>query len=291
MKCGYCHSINDAEDTRCGRCGRRLLVAASGGVAKAVPPAAPKAIRSTSAGAAVAAALEPPPVARALDPQPALFPANPPKARVVPISSTGLGAAPAQTKQKPRPAAPRRGSETAQQQLAFVTSPPAPNPRRTSEIESEIFCAAPVAASQHRAMALIFDLGMIALAVALMTGVFFAIAKPQIALGPVTLAALAGMTFGVAVLYQTLWALGNGDSPGLRFARLRLVDFDGRPPTRDKRVVRLAASWLSAAPALLGVVWALVDEESLTWHDHISKVFPTPAAAPTGSPFEQRANR
>jgi hypothetical protein len=22
-------------------------------------------------------------------------------------------------------------------------------------------------------------------------------------------------------------------------------------------------------------VWALVDEESLTWHDHISKTFPT----------------
>jgi hypothetical protein len=23
------------------------------------------------------------------------------------------------------------------------------------------------------------------------------------------------------------------------------------------------------------LVWALVDEESLTWHDHISKTFPT----------------
>src|SRR6202041_3046551 len=26
----------------------------------------------------------------------------------------------------------------------------------------------------------------------------------------------------------------------------------------------------------LGLVWALVDEENLTWHDHISKTFPTP---------------
>jgi len=24
------------------------------------------------------------------------------------------------------------------------------------------------------------------------------------------------------------------------------------------------------------LVWALVDEENLTWHDHISKTFPTP---------------
>jgi len=272
MKCGYCHSINDAEDTRCGRCGRRLLVAASGG--------APIAVRASGSGTAVAA------VARAVDPQPVLFPNVPPKARVVPISTPST---PAPPKPKTAPAA-RRAPEVRQAQLAFVSPAPAAA-RRAPEIESEIFCAAPVAASQHRAMALIFDLGMIALAVALMTGVFFAIAKPAVDLGPWTLGALAGMTAGVAILYQALWALGNGDSPGLRFAGLRLVDFDGRSPSREKRVVRLAASWLSAAPALLGVVWALVDEESLTWHDHISKIFPTPAAAPTASPFEQRANR
>ena len=33
-------------------------------------------------------------------------------------------------------------------------------------------------------------------------------------------------------------------------------------------------SLLSACPGL-GLVWALVDEENLTWHDHISKTFPT----------------
>jgi hypothetical protein len=26
----------------------------------------------------------------------------------------------------------------------------------------------------------------------------------------------------------------------------------------------------------LGMLWALVDEEALTWHDHMSKTFPTP---------------
>jgi hypothetical protein len=26
----------------------------------------------------------------------------------------------------------------------------------------------------------------------------------------------------------------------------------------------------------LGIVWILVDEEQLAWHDHISKTFPTP---------------
>jgi hypothetical protein len=25
----------------------------------------------------------------------------------------------------------------------------------------------------------------------------------------------------------------------------------------------------------MGLIWALVDEDSLTWHDHISSTFPT----------------
>jgi hypothetical protein len=35
-------------------------------------------------------------------------------------------------------------------------------------------------------------------------------------------------------------------------------------------------SFLSYTVGGLGLVWALVDEEQLAWHDHISKTFPTP---------------
>jgi hypothetical protein len=27
---------------------------------------------------------------------------------------------------------------------------------------------------------------------------------------------------------------------------------------------------------IIGLLWSLVDEESLTWQDHISRTFPTP---------------
>jgi hypothetical protein len=54
------------------------------------------------------------------------------------------------------------------------------------------------------------------------------------------------------------------------------VDFDGRRPDREQRRMRLVAGLLSLSAAGLGLVWALVDEENLTWHDHISKTFPTP---------------
>ena len=46
-------------------------------------------------------------------------------------------------------------------------------------------------------------------------------------------------------------------------------------PTFEQRFKRLVASILSLAAAGLGLLWALADEEKLTWHDHISRTFVT----------------
>jgi uncharacterized RDD family membrane protein YckC len=62
----------------------------------------------------------------------------------------------------------------------------------------------------------------------------------------------------------------------MRFAGLHLVDFDGRAPSREQRLLRQLVTLLSTLSAGLGLIWALVDEENLTWHDHISKTFPSP---------------
>jgi uncharacterized RDD family membrane protein YckC len=99
-------------------------------------------------------------------------------------------------------------------------------------------------------------------------GVDFTLTK-SVLLIPVAIGAV------VTVLYRGLWCLANSDTPGMRFAGLRLVDFDGRRPKREHRMVRQFAGVLSLASAGVGLLWALVDEESLTWHDHISKTFPT----------------
>jgi uncharacterized RDD family membrane protein YckC len=61
----------------------------------------------------------------------------------------------------------------------------------------------------------------------------------------------------------------------MRWAQLRLSTFDGFPPDRWQRMVRFVASCLSRC-TLLGLLWSLADEESLAWHDHISRTFPTP---------------
>ena len=84
-----------------------------------------------------------------------------------------------------------------------------------------------------------------------------------------------GVGVVITLFYRFLWCMADGDTPGMRFAGLTLVDFDGRKPDREQRGMRQIAGILSFLSAGLGLVWALVDEESLTWHDHISKTFPT----------------
>jgi len=109
-------------------------------------------------------------------------------------------------------------------------------------------------------------------------GVFlgiFLVSGGQVSLDRQALSFFAGVAAVISLFYRALWCLANGDSPGMRFAGLRLVDFDGRRPDREQRAVRQVASLLSLLSAGLGLVWALVDEENLTWHDHISKTFPT----------------
>jgi uncharacterized RDD family membrane protein YckC len=81
----------------------------------------------------------------------------------------------------------------------------------------------------------------------------------------------------IALLYKGFFVLANGDTVGVRTLRMRVVNFDGHKPTARQRLYRFAGGCLGLMAASLGVLWALVDEESLTWHDHISKTFPTAA--------------
>ncbi len=71
------------------------------------------------------------------------------------------------------------------------------------------------------------------------------------------------------------WSWAGRDSIGLSKMGLRLVDFDGNPPSRERRYHRSLASFISFLAAGIGLVWALVDEDALTWHDHMSSTFPT----------------
>ena len=123
------------------------------------------------------------------------------------------------------------------------------------------------------AAALDMSLVVAALGVFLLT---FHLAGGAVVLNQQTVPFFLGVAGLLGVLYRFLFCLGGGDTAGYRWTQLRLLNFDGQAPSREQRLSRLGSSFLSVFSAGLGLMWALVDEESLTWHDHISKTFPTP---------------
>jgi uncharacterized RDD family membrane protein YckC len=161
-----------------------------------------------------------------------------------------------------------RSSRAAQQDL-FQGGEPA------VAVPAEVICCdVPVAVPAQRMLAAATDGSLILVATGVVLVVFL-VGGGEMVFNRDTVPFLAGVVAVLALFYRILWGIADGDTPGMRFAGLRLVDFDGRKPQREARLLRQAAGLLSLGSLGLGLVWALVDEESLTWHDHISKTFPT----------------
>lgn len=140
--------------------------------------------------------------------------------------------------------------------------------------EEKISCNAPVAPLELRIFSALVDGAAVAVGTALIAGIYV-FQGGDVQWGRGALLTFAALGAVVSAVYRTLWCLAGGDSPGMQCAGLRLVDFDGRRPDRRQRAVRQVASLLSWGAAGVGIAWALVDEEGLTWQDYISKTFPT----------------
>ncbi|MEO8027403.1 MAG: RDD family protein [Bryobacteraceae bacterium] len=205
--------------------------------------------------------------------QPSLFPFT---SKIIPIPTLTPVRAEGPTPRKARAASARGARKPSEHQRSLEFEVPATPPLHGlgTSVEAVIFCDAPVALPTHRILAAAIDLSMVLVAVGLFLGVFF-LAGGEMVLNKQTVPLLGGAVVLFAGLYHVLWCLGNGDTIGMRAAQLRLVDFDGRTPTRSVRALRMGMSIISFCSAGLGLLWALVDEESLTWHDHATKTFPT----------------
>ncbi len=219
-------------------------------------------------------------------------PAPPP---TPPGISAGGGAAAAPALAKPAPAKPTPGEfevkadkprhnpkaaakkqETQETQTTLDFLPPAKPAARTLKTNAEavIYCDATVAAPIHRATAAALDASMILIAFGVMLGTFVALAHPA-PLSRTALLMTAGLLAVSALLYGLVFAIAGTVTPGLRWTNLRLINFDGFSPDWRSRALRLTGCWIGVLSGGLGLLWALVDEENLTWHDHISKTFPT----------------
>jgi uncharacterized RDD family membrane protein YckC len=286
MHCKYCGFANGDDDHRCLRCGRRraFAVAASAGYAGA------NALSVAPVQASDAPESEP-------DRQPPLF--NALGQKVIPFDqiqrhATGrlnLQATPPPPPPHRAPAkkqtSARSGTAPEQGSLDFVPATPSAQRTLKTAVPAQIYCEQPVATPMHRFIASSMDAAMILLAFG----------------GFVAASELSGGNFGggqlfwitlsvsfalISMFYGLIWAIAGRETAGMRWTDLQLITFDGFPLDSRIRAARVASTWLSFCSGGLGLLWAVADEENLTWHDHISKTFPTIREVPQAFVRERR---
>lgn len=149
-----------------------------------------------------------------------------------------------------------------------------------TSVDARIFCEHEVASVSHRMFAALYDLGFIALMVMTFLGLLYwgCDDLASALTDPVSAAVMMAGVVVIGLIYHSVFLAVRGETPGMRFAGLRLVDFDGRQTSETQMHMRILGAFVSVLPAGLGLLWALVDEESLTWQDHISHTFPTPVS-------------
>ena len=75
--------------------------------------------------------------------------------------------------------------------------------------------------------------------------------------------------------YFALFTVLGGATPGMLLRGLRVVSFDGTTPTPRQMFWRSFGYVLSGGTVMLGFLWALWDEDHLTWQDRISQTYLT----------------
>jgi len=293
MTCQYCGTRNGDGEHRCTRCGRRpgdsLTVKApvmTGALATMLEPVA----RPDSAQPAPKTRRAGPSLARPI--QTELFdhpgekvipiaryaPQLEPKPRTRPETGTRTGTSrPSVRKSKPVP----EGQGT----LDFLPPAPAKPRELSSTVDSVIFCEFPVATTLHRAVAAALDWSMVLIGYGLFLGAVRALGC-ELTLTKQNLVIFGAMFLIIGFAYGLCFAIAGADTPGMVWTRLRLTTFDGFPPEMRQRIGRFAAASLSRC-TILGLLWSLADEECLSWHDHMSRTFPTPREAETAV-FQRR---
>ncbi len=288
MTCTYCGCRNADGESRCRRCGRKAGDALTGemplrvdGALAAMPrmaPAAGTGERETSrvGGAELARAVQRPLFQDRAAPNVIPFeiyapaPVRPRRTeRVSPTPADPAKRDPAKRRVKPQ-------VPEAQGSLDFL--PAIPDQPRTlgTTVEAVIICEAPVATPVHRAIAAVLDWSMVLIGYGLFL-LAFRLAGGQFTLGKSNLFLFGAALLLVAFTYGLFWAMAGTETAGMRWARLKLITFEGFPPEPQQRLLRFAGSCMSIC-TVLGLLWSLADEESLAWQDHISRTFPTPQA-------------
>ncbi len=298
MNCRFCLFHNPDGEERCRQCNKRLSGditfdgLSSAGATALAPRRRPASVDISNETDAPASPRRPTrALAATAGVQPSLFTGEH-SSKVIPFPQPGPTAT-RLTAAKPVGRKQSTGNRTAsdsQGSLDLEFLPPAPHSPRTlkTTVEASIYCDAPVASTMHRAVAAFLDSAMIFIACGIFTGIFQEFGgSVQVDKFSVTIFICSLVL--ITTFYGLLFAIAGRETAGQSWTELRLINFDGFPPDGQSRALRFIGCWLSFCACGSGLCWALLDEEDLTWHDHMSKTFLTPKERDT--PFFRERTR
>jgi len=234
-----------------------------------------------------------PPVRQAASAQPTLFTNySQVSPNVIPFDKRERHSAPQPSPpvSAPQPRAAVRRSppppSDAQGRLDFIPASPLKGRKLKTDVDAQVFCDQPVATPMHRLVASAID-GVIIFFGFVVLVTLFEVLGGSFGAGKSLWIGLGAVLALVSMFYGLIWAIAGRETAGMRFTDLQLITFDGFQVDPRSRALRFASTWLSFCSGGLGLLWAVADEENLTWHDHISKTFPTIREVP-GTFVKQR---
>jgi uncharacterized RDD family membrane protein YckC len=129
-----------------------------------------------------------------------------------------------------------------------------------------------VASIDDRRLAAVIDIGCLLFAYGGFLALFGALGG-QFTLSKLS-AAVYTTTFAIVYLqYFSLFTIFGGTTPGMMMRGLQVVSLSGEPPAPKQMLWRSAGYVLSAGTFFMGFLWAMWDEDELTWHDRLSHTY------------------
>ena len=146
---------------------------------------------------------------------------------------------------------------------------------RSSAVGSEGAALFPVAPLADRRKAAVLDMVLLLFSYGGMLALF-AILGGRIRPDKYDLLVTAATLIVFYAQYFALFTIFGGSTPGMMVCGLRVVSFDGGTPNASQMTWRSFGYLISAGTCFLGFLWALWDEDHLTWQDRISQTYITP---------------
>jgi uncharacterized RDD family membrane protein YckC len=131
-----------------------------------------------------------------------------------------------------------------------------------------------VAMINQRVFGGIVDAGTVLAGYAAFAAVFYKMASNIEFTKPAILAALAIPAI-FWMVYQYVFLTYAGQTPGMMLAHMSLVNFEGGRPDQRRRRQRAISMIVSLISGGVGFGWALLDPDTLCWHDSISRTYVT----------------